>query len=100
MQGEAMEKWLFDQAPNVAAVTSQSVIDGAPILLVVHYSDDHSWAFLDGADLKFDDGRVVSMKTIVALDPSLAAIADLPPGWVAQRASADAGWATAFDPEC
>ena len=94
-----MADWPFDQAPDVAAVTSQSVIDGAPILLVVHYSDDHSWAFLDGEDLAFDSGRVVAMKTIFAYDPSLAAIADLPPGWVARRESAASEWQTAPDPD-
>lgn len=94
-----MEDWPFDQAPDVAAVTSQSVIDGAPILLVVHYSDDHSWAFLDGEDMDMDSGRVVAMKTILAYDPSLAAITDLPPGWVARRESVDAEWQTAPDPD-
>lgn len=95
-----MDNWPFDQAPDVAAVTSQGVIDGAPILLVVHYSDDHSWAFLDGEDLEFDSGRVVAMKTIFAYDPSLRAIADLPPGWVARRESITSQWLTASDPEC
>lgn len=94
-----MDAWPFDQDPDVAAVTSQSVIDGAPILLVVHYSDDHSWAFLDGEDLEFDSGRVVAMKTIFAYDPSLAAIADLPPGWVARRESVASQWQTAPDAE-
>jgi len=32
----------FDQARNVAAISDASVLDGAPILMVVHYSEDHS----------------------------------------------------------
>jgi hypothetical protein len=95
-----MGDWPFDQAPDVAAVTSQDVLDGAPILLVVHYSDDHSWAFLDGVDFDFGQARRVAMKTIFAYDPSLAAIADLPPGWVARREAGSSQWQTAFDPEC
>ena len=75
--------WPFDQAPNVACITCRSVIDGAPVLLVTHYEDDHSWAFLDGN--VFDEGAamVVAMKTVVERDPALAEIADLPPGWTA-----------------
>ena len=42
-------EWKFDQAPNVACITSQAVLDGSPVLVVTHYGDDHSWAFLDGA---------------------------------------------------
>jgi hypothetical protein len=43
------EHWPFHQAPNVAAVTTRAVVEtGAPILLVVHYEEDDSWAFLTG----------------------------------------------------
>ena len=39
--------WPFDQAENVAAITSKFVVDdNFPILRVVHYSDDHSWHLL------------------------------------------------------
>lgn len=94
-----METWPFDQAANVAAVTSRRVLEGAPILLVVHYSDDHSWAFLDGDALEMEDGRIVGMGTIMKMDPSVATIADLPPGWVARRDAVGAAWSTAPDPE-
>jgi len=37
-------EWLFDQAPNAAAITTRQVIDlNCPILQVTHYEDDHSW---------------------------------------------------------
>ena len=39
-------QWPFDQAPNVAAVTSTHITrEGCPILLVTHYEEDHSWSF-------------------------------------------------------
>jgi hypothetical protein len=39
-----LEDWPFDQARNVAAVSDASVVDDrAPVLLVVHYSEDDSW---------------------------------------------------------
>jgi hypothetical protein len=94
-----MDDWPFDQAPNVATVTTRAVLDGAPVLLVVHYSDDHSWAFLDGAELNEQDGRVVGMGTMLKLDPTLAGIAELPPGWVARRGAPGEPWAAAQDDE-
>ncbi len=40
-------EWPFDQAPNVAAITTVNVLEcRAPILVVLHYRDDDSWAFL------------------------------------------------------
>lgn len=94
-----MDDWPFDQAPNVGAVTCQSVLAGGPILLVVHYSDDGSWAFLDGEDFDPDSSRIVAMGEIVRLHPSILAIAELPAGWIATRESASAPWEREADPE-
>jgi hypothetical protein len=90
--------WLFDQAPNVAAVTCKSVVAGAPILLVTHYLDDHSWAFLDGRTVELSDALVVSMKNIIDAHPDIGAIADLSPGWSARRANANSPWVRKIDP--
>lgn len=95
-----MKDWSFDQAPDVAAVTCQRVIAGSPILVVVHYADDHSWAFLSGERFDASDGLLVAMKTIVELDPTITSISDLPPGWIARRESVTASWVSAFDPDC
>ena len=84
--------WPFDQGPNVAAITVRSVLDGDPILSVTHDEDDDGWQFLDGRDVDEDEARVVSMATVVALDPSLLEVADLPPGWVAWRAGPAVAW--------
>jgi hypothetical protein len=44
-----LEEWLFDQAPNVAAIITRHVLESnCPLLLVIHYDDDHSWAFCAG----------------------------------------------------
>ena len=88
-----MDKWPFDQAPNVAAITTRQVIeDGLPILTVVHYEFDHSWAFVCGVSDATEDGRVIAMATALKIDPTLATIADLPPGWFAHRLSPGAEW--------
>ena len=87
------ENWPFDQARNVAAISTRQVLsEGAPILYVAHYSDDHSWAFLDGGAFDTEDALVVGMGKVVALDSSLLDIADLPPGWVAVRDSVSQMW--------
>jgi hypothetical protein len=91
-ENSAMADWRFDQPGSVAAVTSAAVLAGAPILVVVHYSDDASWGFFDGASVGPAEDRVVSMGEALSLDPSLDTIADLPPGWVARRASSDGAW--------
>lgn len=85
--------WPFDQAENVAAITTKQVIDdGEPILMVIHYSDDDSWAFLCNTTGKEEDGRVIGMGTALKLDPTLKTIADLPPGWIAERAAVGSAW--------
>ncbi len=88
-----MSKWPFDQAPNVAAITTRQVIeDGLPILTVVHYADDDSWAFVCGTSNATEDGRVIGMGTALKLDSTLSTIADLPPGWCAHRCAIGGPW--------
>ena len=88
-----MNEWPFDQAPNVAAITTRHVIEaGLPILNVVHYDDDHSWAFTCGTSDATEDGRVIGMGTALKLDPTPATIADLPPGWCAHRRGVGEAW--------
>ena len=85
--------WLFDQKKNVAAVTTAQVIhENYPILSVVHYSDDHSWAFLCGTTNKSEDLKLISMEQAVNIDSTIMSIADLPPGWSAYRDSVSSKW--------
>lgn len=78
--------WNFDQDKNVSAFTTKQVLDdGLPILLVMHNEDDCSWTFLCDSTDNEEDSRLVTMEDIVAMDPSLNEIAEIPPGWVAFR---------------
>ncbi len=86
------DDWPFAQAPNVASISDAKVLDGAPILLVTHYDDDDSWAFLCGGAFDMDDAKVIGMGTALKLDPTLRAIADLPPGWSATRQEIGSDW--------
>lgn len=93
MSGEpAPSDWPFDQPPNAAAITVQSILDGDPILHVSHDADDHGWQFLDGREVDLGEGRLISMATALELDPGLRAIADLPPGWIAWREGPIGPW--------
>ncbi|MNZ87794.1 hypothetical protein D3C78_1066680 [compost metagenome] len=86
-------QWQFDQAENVAALTTRQVIeDKRPILRVVHYSDDHSWAFTCDSTSDGSDLRVVGMGEIVSIDSTLTSIANLEPGWGASRETVGGEW--------
>lgn len=85
--------WPFDQAPNAAAITTRQVLEGnEEIHVVLHYSDDHSWAFLCGTTDQQEDGRVITMREALALDETVQTISDLPPGWKAWRAKRGEPW--------
>lgn len=85
--------WPFDQPRNGATLTMRQVLDGSePILLVSHATDDHSWQFIGRTDACVADGRVVSLESMVARDPGVLELADLPPGWEATRRSAKHPW--------
>ena len=87
------QPWPFDQAENVAALTTKQVVkENKPILSVVHYSDDHSWAFTCGTTNESDHLMVVGLGCLLALDATLTEIADLLPGWGADRAAVGAKW--------
>ncbi|WP_444935368.1 hypothetical protein ACJJIW_12755 [Microbulbifer sp. JMSA004] len=96
--GESDLKWPFDQAENVAAITTKQVVQSSlPILMVVHYEDDDSWAFTCGTTNKSEDLMIVGMGEIVNLDSTLYSIADLPPGWSAVRESVGSEWVRTKD---
>ena len=91
--GESQMEWSFDQARNVATVTTRQVMrEKFPILSVVHYAEDDSWAFTCGTTNKSEDLMLVGMGEVVDLDPTLKEISDLPPGWSATRKSVKNNW--------
>jgi hypothetical protein len=95
------DEWPFDQGKNVAALTTRQVLrEGHPILRVVHYSDDHSWAFTCGTTSDPNDSLLVNMKSIIELDATLLSIADLLPGWGASREGVGLSWKRYRVDEC
>ena len=77
----------------MSAITTRQVLrEGHPILRVVHYPDDHTWAFTCGTTDDPEDGLVLGMGCIVEHDHTLHTIADLPPGWGASRNAVGEPW--------
>jgi hypothetical protein len=80
------EDWPFDEAPNLAVISTRQVMErGAPILFVSHDEEDEGWQFLTGGLLIEEDARVVALRRIWLLDPSISELADLLLGWQASR---------------
>jgi hypothetical protein len=86
--------WPFEAPPNTAAITLRSIaFHGAPILLVTHDQEDGQWQFLDGSDAPDpQDACIIALSNVLALDPSIQQIADLPEGWIAHREHAGSTW--------
>lgn len=90
--------WPFDQARNVATVTTRQVMNqNFPVLIVVHYEDDDSWAFTCGTTNDSKDLMLVGMGQVVDLDSTLYSISDLPPGWSARRNYVSEPWVRTKD---
>lgn len=90
-----MTEWLFEAPPNVAVVTTRSIVrDGAWIAHVSHDADDGSWQFHDSApgEPPAEDAMVVALSSMVRRDGTLNALADLPEGWHAWRDGPTAPW--------
>jgi hypothetical protein len=94
-----MSDWPFDQPSNSAVITVRQIaFESAPILHVTHDLDDHGWQFLTLADANVEDGVVLCFADIVARDPSLFQLADLPPGWHAWRETKEHPWQREVNP--
>jgi hypothetical protein len=72
-------------------------MDGEPVLVVTHYEDDHSWAFLDGKPFDPAAALLVAMSEVAEQHPELAEMASLPPGWSAHRSAVGKPWSRKRD---
>ena len=85
--------WPFDDPPNVAVFTTTQVIrDGRPILHVAHDDEDGAWQFHSNEPIRSSDTMIVSLSEVMAHDPSLAVLADLPLGGSAERSGLGQPW--------
>lgn len=82
----------FDRYRSATAYSTRSIVDGdRPILLVIH-SEDETWQFLPGDELTTAEGVALHLAHIIDAHPDLTPLADLPPGWGAERQSTTGPW--------
>ena len=85
--------WQFDDPPNVAVITTRSVVvRRRPIIRVCRDEPDGDWQFLSEEGAVVEDAMVVALSAIVEMDRTIEQLADLPLGWVATRSSSAAPW--------
>lgn len=88
-----MMEWKFGDPPNVAVFTHRKIVDRtSPIAYVSHDQSDGAWQFLPTDALDASNAALVSLKSIVEIDESVVALADLPLGWHAWRDSNELPW--------
>jgi hypothetical protein len=95
MKAQSIEDdWPFRDPRNVAVFTTAQVFRlRQPILHVSHDDDDGAWQFHTGAQqVSAEDAMVVALREVVAHDPSICELADLPCGWFAERDSIGSPW--------
>jgi hypothetical protein len=87
--------WPFKDPPDMGVYTSKDIVDdGKWIHFVSHDEEDGTWQFhsIDGAPSSENDGRMVTLRTIFELDPTVADLADLPLGSCAWRETETSPW--------
>jgi len=87
-----MEPWPFADEPNVAVVSTRQIMSGQDWIESVSHFEDGDWAFSALRDFSVEDGVLVGLDEVVAVDPSICELADLPTGWSAARAAKGAPW--------
>lgn len=86
----------FREKRNVAVFTTRQVLEGLPILRVVHDADG-SWQFLCDTTYDVADLKVVLLEEIVKRDPTVNKLFQLNYGWHAFREAVGAKWQTEED---
>src|SRR2546421_10221092 len=99
MNTAANDDWPFDQPRNCAVFTIRQILERTePILHVTHDSEDHGWQFLGWGDPRIEDAKILAFEEVIAIDPSILQLADLPPGWHAWRRRIEDSWTRELNP--
>jgi len=81
----------FREERNVAVFTTRQVLDGTPILRVIHEADGE-WQFLCDTTYDVADLRVVALEELVELDLTITELFQLNYGWEATREAIGEKW--------
>ncbi|MFI4916503.1 MAG: hypothetical protein ACIAS6_08375 [Phycisphaerales bacterium JB060] len=92
-------RWPFLYDPMSATLSLKRIFsEGQPILYVCH-DEEGGYQFLDGGEASEDDAAVVALEEVYALDPTIAEVACLPPGWEAFRERVEDPWRLMLPPD-
>jgi hypothetical protein len=84
---------LWDDPLDPVVITVDEIVDRTQeVRLVIHDEGHGGWQFLDGHDVTGREPVVIPKVELLAIDPSLKEITDLPEGWRARRESAGQTW--------
>jgi hypothetical protein len=83
----------FREERNVAVFTTRQVLEGLPILRVIH-EDNGEWQFLCDTTYEADDLKIVALEALTKRDLTLNELFQLNYGWQAQRVTQAAEWQT------
>nr|WP_067054522.1 DUF4262 domain-containing protein [Mucilaginibacter sp. L294] len=81
----------FYESKDLGVYTTQQALDGTPVLYVYH-NEDGDWQFHTSLEPDISDGKLVCLKHLVEVDPSLNSIYHLQYGWAASRTDRDSEW--------
>ena len=81
----------FREERNVAVFTTRQVLEGLPILRVIHETDG-DWQFLCDTTYELDNLKVVALEELTKRDPTINELFQLNYGWQARRIVEAAEW--------
>lgn len=82
----------FTDSPDTACFSCRHVVtDGLPILSVTH-DHDGSWQFLCGQVHNETDAKIISLKQVTEIDPSVNGLYKMPTGVGADRETQADEW--------
>jgi hypothetical protein len=84
--------WRFAVPDETKVFASVRVLQLGYAILMVCHDDDGDWVFSCGTTSESAHAVVTCLGCLVEADPSLAALADLPRGWLAYRLDPAAEW--------
>ena len=82
----------FSDSPNTACFTCCHVLNEHKPILYVSHDEDGYWQFLCGGIHKEEDAKIVSLASILEIDESMTALADLDYGEYSERDDLNSDW--------
>jgi len=81
----------FREERNTAVFTTRQVLEGLPVLRVIHEAEG-DWQFLCDTTYEVEDLKIVALEEISKRDPTLNELFQLNYGWQARRVIEAADW--------